>query len=67
MNRWAANPFGERQWRFVAVARPGMYALVVALTGVSYSTTTSWWWLIALALVAIVAGIAERMLEHPWP
>lgn len=67
MNRWAANPFGERHWRFVAVARPAMLALVVALTGVGYQATTAWWWLIALALVAIAAGITERLLEHPWP
>ena len=67
MNRWAANPFGERHWRFVAVARPGMLALVVALTGVGAGAATRWWWLIALAFVAIAAGIAERLLEHPWP
>jgi signal transduction histidine kinase len=67
MSKWASDPFGERHWRAVAVARPGMLALVVALTGVRYDETTTWWWLVALAFVAIAAGVIERFVPHRWP
>lgn len=38
-----------------------MLALVVALTGSASSFVDDWWWLGALALVALTAAIAERV------
>jgi signal transduction histidine kinase len=67
VSTWAANPFGERHWRAVAVARPGMLALVVALSGVRNDPDTTWWWLVALGFVALAAGVAERFLTRAWP
>ncbi|NEE01797.1 sensor histidine kinase [Phytoactinopolyspora halotolerans] len=52
----------QRHWRALAVARPGMLALVVALTGSARSFVDDWWWLGALALVALAAAIAERVM-----
>ena len=66
MSSLAAHPFDERHWRSVAVARPGLLALVVALTAAARYETTTWWWLIALALVAVTAGLAQRALPHAW-
>ncbi len=63
----STHPFDERQWRAVAIARPGLLALVVALTAAARHETTTWWWLIALVLVAVTAGLAQRALPHGWP
>lgn len=60
-------PFDERHWRAVAVARPGLLALVVALTAAARDDVSNPWWLVALALVAITAGLAQRALPHAWP
>ncbi|HEX6233011.1 MAG TPA: histidine kinase [Jiangellaceae bacterium] len=60
------HPLGERHWRAVAVARPGMLALVVALTAAARDDVTNPWWLVALALVAVTAGLAQRTLPHAW-
>ncbi len=44
-----------------------MLALVVALTGAASDTVDTWWWLIALAPVALAAGIGQRLLPRAWP
>lgn len=67
MTAIAIHPFDERQWRAVAVARPSMLALVVALTGAASNTVATWWWLIALAPIALAAGLAQRLLPQAWP
>ncbi len=51
----------------MAVARPGMLALVVALTAAARDDVSNPWWLVALALVAVTAGLAQRTLPHAWP
>jgi signal transduction histidine kinase len=61
------HPFDERHWRAVAVARPGLLALVVALTAAARDDISNPWWLVALALVAITAGLTQRALPHAWP
>jgi signal transduction histidine kinase len=63
----AAHPFYERHWRSVAIARPALLALVVALTAAARHETTTWWWLVALALIAVTAGVVQRALPHAWP
>lgn len=67
MSSVAAHPFEERRWRAIAVARPGLLALVVALTAAARYDVASWWWLITLALVALAAGLAQRAFPHAWP
>ncbi len=60
---WAPESV-QRHWHGVAVARPGMLALVIALTGSARSVVTDWWWLGALALVALAAAVSERILPR---
>lgn len=50
----------------MAVARPGMLALVIALTGSARGLVDDWWWLGALTLVAVGAAVSERALP-PTP
>jgi signal transduction histidine kinase len=52
----------RRYWRGVAVARVGMLALVIALSGSARNLVDRWWWLGALALVAVAATAGERVL-----
>ena len=67
VNALGGYPLDERHWRAVAVARPGLLALVVALTAAARHDISSPWWLIALALVAITAGLTQRALPYAWP
>jgi signal transduction histidine kinase len=62
----ATHPFDERQWRAIAVARPALLALIVALTAAAGYGVTAWWWLVALALIVLAASIAQRALPHAW-
>ena len=60
------RPLDDRLWRFVAVARPGMLALVVALTAAAGNLVRSWWWLAPLALVTVAGAIIDRALPRLW-
>jgi signal transduction histidine kinase len=60
------RPLDDRPWRFVAVARPGVFALVVALTAAAGDLVQSWWWLAALGLVTVAGAIADRVLPRVW-
>lgn len=67
VSAWASEPVAQRHWRGVAVVRPGMLALVIALTGSSGDLEgDNWWFLAALTVVAITSGAAERVLP-PTP
>jgi signal transduction histidine kinase len=66
VNGRGGRPLDSRQWRYVAVARPGMLALVVALTGAAGDLVQSWWWLAALGVVTVAGVIAERLLPRVW-
>ena len=66
VNGKGARPVDDRPWRFVAVARPGMLALVVALTGAAGDLVQSWWWLAALGVVTVGGMVAERVLPRLW-
>ncbi len=67
MSGLSAHPFDDRHWQAVAVARPGLLALVVALTAAARDDVSNPWWLVGLALVAITAGLTQRALPHAWP
>lgn len=60
VSAWASEPVAQRHWRGVAIVRPGMLALAIALTG--SAGEAKWSFLTALTVVAIVAGVSERFL-----
>ncbi|HET6919124.1 MAG TPA: histidine kinase [Jiangellaceae bacterium] len=66
VNGRGSRPLDDRPWRFAAVARPGMLALIVALTGAAGNLVQSWWWLAALGVVTVGGGVAERVLPRLW-
>ncbi len=63
---WSSHSSSQRHWRAVAVARPGMLALVIALAGSLHGLITDWWWLGALGLVALGGAAAGHLLPRTW-
>jgi signal transduction histidine kinase len=66
VNGKGGRPPDDRPWRFVAVARPGMLALVVALTAAAGDLVQSWRWLAALTVVTVGGIVADRVLPRLW-
>ena len=63
---WAGRPLDDPPGRSVGFARSGMLAVVVALTAAAGDLVQSWWWLAALAIVALAAIGAHRVLPMLW-
>ncbi|MBD0292813.1 MAG: ATPase [Jiangellaceae bacterium] len=63
---WAGRQLTDLPWRMVAVARPGTLALVVALVAAAGDFAEPPWWLLALSVVVLAAGLAEWLLSQAW-